>query len=106
MEHTKRAGENYVKEFTHKHFIIRSNWVYGKGGNNFVNRVLEVAEQGKTLSVAGDQFGSPTSAKDLARMILYLISTNEYGTLSCNLQWSLQSLRICSGDLEIVREKR
>ena len=36
---SKRAGENYVKEFTHKHFIIRSNWVYGKGGNNFVNRV-------------------------------------------------------------------
>ena len=34
---SKRAGENYVKEFTHKHFIIRSNWVYGKGGNNFVN---------------------------------------------------------------------
>ena len=30
---SKRAGENYVKEFTHKHFIIRSNWVYGKGGN-------------------------------------------------------------------------
>lgn len=42
---SKRAGENYVKEFTHKHFIIRSNWVYGKGGNNFVNRVLETAEK-------------------------------------------------------------
>ena len=36
---SKRAGENYVKEFTHKHFILRSNWVYGNG-NNFVNRVL------------------------------------------------------------------
>ena len=70
---SKRAGENYVKEFTHKHFIIRSNWVYGKGGNNFVNRVLETAEKGQALSVASDQFGSPTSAKDLARMILYLI---------------------------------
>ena len=34
---SKRAGENYVKEFTHKHFIIRSNWVYGHGGHNFVN---------------------------------------------------------------------
>ncbi len=43
---SKRAGENYVKEFTHKHFIIRSNWVYGKGGNNFVNRVLNAAEKG------------------------------------------------------------
>ena len=77
---SKRAGENYVKEFTHKHFIIRSNWVYGKDGHNFVNQVLEAAEKGNTLSVAADQFGSPTSAKDLARMILYLINTNEYGT--------------------------
>ena len=32
---SKRAGENYVKEFTHKHFVVRSNWVYGEG-NNFV----------------------------------------------------------------------
>lgn len=77
---SKRAGENYVKEFTHKHFIVRSNWVYGKYGHNFVNQVLEAAEKGNTLSVAADQFGSPTSAKDLARMILYLINTNEYGT--------------------------
>ena len=77
---SKRAGENYVKEFTHKHFIIRSNWVYGHKGNNFVNRVLEAADKGNPLSVASDQFGSPTSAEDLAKMILYLISTNEYGT--------------------------
>ena len=77
---SKRAGENYVKEFTHKHFIIRSNWVYGHQGNNFVNRVLEAADKGISLSVASDQLGSPTSAKDLARMIIYLIGTNEYGT--------------------------
>ena len=36
---SKRAGENYVKEFTHKHFVVRSNWVYGRG-NNFVNKVF------------------------------------------------------------------
>lgn len=76
---SKRAGENYVKEFTHKHFIVRSSWVYGKG-NNFVNKVLDAAQKGKTLSVASDQIGSPTSAKDLARIILHLIKTNEYGT--------------------------
>lgn len=75
---SKRAGENYVKEFTHKHFIIRSNWVYGKG-NNFVNKLLE-ADDGEEMAIASDQFGSPTSAKDLARIILYLIYTNEYGT--------------------------
>ena len=71
---SKCAGENYVKEFTHKHFIIRSNWVFGKG-NNFVNRVLEAADQGRALAVAEDQYGSPTSAKDLARIILHLIRT-------------------------------
>lgn len=76
---SKRAGENYVKEFTHKHFIVRSNWVYGKG-NNFVNKILEAADNQDSLSVASDQFGSPTSAKDLAKLILYLIKTNEYGT--------------------------
>ena len=82
---SKCAGENYVKEFTHKHFIIRSNWVFGKG-NNFVNRVLEAADQGRALAVAEDQYGSPTSAKDLARIILHLIRTNEYGTYHATCQ--------------------
>lgn len=75
---SKKAGEDYVKEFTHKHFIIRSNWVYGKNGNNFVNQFLNCQES--VINVANDQLGSPTSAKDLARAILYLIKTNEYGT--------------------------
>ena len=82
---SKRAGENYVKEFTHKHFILRSNWVYGNG-NNFVNRVLHATDTKDELLVASDQFGSPTSAKDLARIILYLIQTNEYGTYHATCQ--------------------
>ena len=76
---SKLAGERYVKEFTYKHFIIRSTWVYGLG-NNFINQLLEKVDQGETLSIAGDQFGSPTSAKELARFVLHLIQTNEYGT--------------------------
>lgn len=82
---SKRAGENYVKEFTHKHFVVRSNWVYGSG-NNFVNNVLAAAKEGRELPVASDQFGSPTSAKDLARLILHLIKTNEYGTYHVTCQ--------------------
>lgn len=82
---SKRAGENYVKEFTHKHFVVRSNWVYGRG-NNFVNKVLEAAENQTPLALASDQFGSPTSAKDLARLILHLITTNEYGTYHATCQ--------------------
>ena len=76
---SKRAGENYVKEFTHKHFIIRSSWVYGNG-DNFVNRVLKAAEKRELFAVPVGEIGAPTSAKDLARIILHLIETNEYGT--------------------------
>lgn len=82
---SKRAGENYVKEFTHKHFVVRSNWVYGRG-NNFVNKILEAAKNQTPLALASDQFGSPTSAKDLARLILHLIKTNEYGTYHATCQ--------------------
>ncbi|MGN1377605.1 MAG: dTDP-4-dehydrorhamnose reductase [Dorea sp.] len=104
---SKRAGENYVKEFTHKHFIVRSNWVYGNG-NNFVKRVLEAAKSQKTLAVASDQFGSPTSAKDLAKIILYLIGTNEYGTYHatckgvCNrYEFAQEILKLAGENIEL-----
>lgn len=76
---SKLAGENYVKEFTYKHFIVRSTWVYGKG-DNFVLDFLKKADSGEKLSIASDQFGSPTSAAELARFLLHLIHTSEYGT--------------------------
>ena len=101
---SKRAGENYVKEFTHKHFIIRSNWVYGEG-NNFVTRVLDAADQGKPLAVASDQFGSPTSAKDLARIILYLIRTNEYGTYHATCKGTCNRSEFANEILRIAGKK-
>ena len=105
---SKRAGENYVKEFTHKHFIIRSNWVYGKGGRNFVNALLKSAETDKEVSIPTDQFGSPTSALDLARIILHLIHTNEYGTYhatckgKCSrMEFAQEILRLAGKDLKL-----
>lgn len=76
---SKYAGENYVKEFTEKHFIIRSNWIYGKG-KNFVTDLLKNVSDKQTLLIASDQFGSPTWANDLAKMLIELAKTNEYGT--------------------------
>ena len=66
---SKLAGEGYVKEFTNKHFIIRSNWVYGDG-ENFVKKFLAKVDRGENLSIAADQFASPTSARELAKFIL------------------------------------
>ena len=76
---SKLAGENYVKEFTSKHFIVRSTWVYGKG-STFITNFLQRAEAGGEIAVASDQFGSPTSANELARFLLHLVHTSEYGT--------------------------
>ena len=99
---SKRAGENYVKEFTHKHFVVRSNWVYGEG-NNFVNNVLAAAKEGRELPVASDQFGSPTSAKDLARLILHLIKTNEYGTYHVTCQGVCSRYEFAQEILKLAR---
>lgn len=76
---SKLAGENYVKEFTYKHFIVRSTWVYGNG-QNFIHDFLQKVEKKEPLSIAADQFGSPTSANELARFLLHLVHTSEYGT--------------------------
>ena len=82
-------------------------WQYGNG-NNFVNRVLHAADTKDELLIASDQFGSPTSAKDLAKMIMYLISTNEYGTyhVTCRgvcsrYEFAQEILKLAGKDIEL-----
>lgn len=76
---SKEYGELFVKEFTVKHFIIRSSWVYGNG-ENFVTYILNKAKNNEVLKIAEDQISSPTSAKELAKFILFIINTSKYGT--------------------------
>lgn len=75
---TKLAGENFVKEFAKDYFIIRTAWLYGDG-KNFVKTMLRLAETNDKVRVVGDQFGTPTSAAELAKMIAYLLPTENYG---------------------------
>lgn len=75
---TKLAGEQFVTQFAEKYFIIRTAWLYGEG-KNFVKTMLMLSESKDTLSVVKDQYGSPTSTKELAKMIQYLIPTENYG---------------------------
>ena len=76
---TKLEGENFVKEFAKKHFILRTAWLYGDG-KNFVKTMLALAENHDELNVVCDQVGTPTSAVELANMIHYLEGTENYGT--------------------------
>ena len=75
---TKYAGEEMVKQFADKFFIIRTAWLYGDG-KNFVKTMLSLAETRDEVSVVGDQIGSPTSALELARCIRALEPTENYG---------------------------
>lgn len=75
---TKLAGENFVKEFARDYFIIRTAWLYGDG-KNFVKTMLRLSETNDKVRVVRDQFGSPTSALELAKAIAYLLPTDNYG---------------------------
>lgn len=75
---TKLAGENFVKEFSSRHYIVRTAWLYGDG-KNFVKTMLRLSETNEKVRVVMDQVGSPTSAGELAKAIAYLLPTENYG---------------------------
>ena len=75
---TKLAGENFVKEFSDRHFIVRTAWLYGDG-KNFVKTMLRLSETHDKVRVVRDQVGSPTSTVELAKAIAYLLPTENYG---------------------------
>ena len=75
---SKLAGEMYVREFSNRWFILRTAWMYGEG-KNFVRTMLRLAETHDEITVVNDQFGSPTSAAELARVIHRLEPTECFG---------------------------
>ncbi|SFA57969.1 dTDP-4-dehydrorhamnose reductase [Anoxybacillus pushchinoensis] len=76
---SKLAGEQFVRDLHSKFFIVRTSWVYGKHGNNFVKTMLKLAQERDELMVVHDQIGCPTYTVDLANCILELIQTEKYG---------------------------
>ena len=80
---SKFLGENYVKEFCSKYFIVRTSWLYGYKGKNFVRTMVNLGKNHKEITVVDDQRGNPTNAEDLAHHILKLIPTEEYGIYHC-----------------------
>ena len=75
---TKLAGERFVQEFSDRHYILRTAWLYGDG-HNFVRTMLRLSDTHEEVSVVDDQHGSPTSAAELARIIAGLMGTGNYG---------------------------
>lgn len=80
---TKLLGEEYVKSLCSRWFIVRTSWLYGRTGNNFVRTIVRVAKEKGALKVVNDQLGNPTNAEDLAHHILSLATTKEFGLYHC-----------------------
>ena len=76
---TKYEGEETAK-INPKHFIVRTSWVFGINGNNFVKTMLKLSKTQKEINVVSDQFGSPTYTVDLARLLVDMSLTEKYGT--------------------------
>ncbi|MED3865133.1 dTDP-4-dehydrorhamnose reductase [Priestia megaterium] len=76
---SKLAGEQFVRDLHSKFFIVRTSWVYGKHGANFVKTMLKLGEERKELSVVSDQIGCPTYTLDLANSILEIVASEKYG---------------------------
>ena len=75
---TKLQGEQNIIELLPEHYIIRTAWLYGKSGNNFVSTMLRLMNEKDNLKVVNDQRGSPTYAVDLAKAVLRIIQLDNH----------------------------
>lgn len=70
---SKFLGEQVVIHSKAKAIIIRTSWLYSSYGSNFVKTMIRLGKEKKSLNVVGDQFGSPTYARDLAKACIQII---------------------------------
>ena len=80
---SKALGEKYAMSFCKRSFVVRTSWLYGYIGKNFVKTVRRVIKANGGIGVVCDQRGNPTNANDLAHHLLKLAVTEEYGIYHC-----------------------
>jgi dTDP-4-dehydrorhamnose reductase len=76
----KLAGEDLVRNGNPRHYVVRSAWIYGDGGKNFISQMPRLVGEGKPIRAVDDQRSSPTFAPDLAAAIVRLVGSERYGT--------------------------
>jgi len=76
---SKLAGEEAVKKYLNNYYILRTSWVFGQNGNNFVKTILRLASERDSLNIVSDQIGSPTYTVDLAKLLSQMALSKKYG---------------------------
>jgi len=99
---SKLEGEQRVRDANPWHFIVRSAWIYGKGGKNFLSKLPELAEGSESITAVVDQTGSPTFAPDLAEAIADLADTENYGTYHIVNEGTCTFAEFCEAAVEIL----
>jgi dTDP-4-dehydrorhamnose reductase len=100
---SKLAGEWYVQHLLTRFYIVRTSWVYARGGGKFPDKILELAARQPALSVVRDEIGSPTYVPDLAQALAQLVETEQYGIYhlvnagACSrYEWAVEILRLAN----------
>lgn len=107
---SKLAGEENVRATNPLHFIVRTSWLYGRHGKNFVDTMLNISKNQKVIKVVNDQFGCPTWTRDLANGIKRLIEEGcDYGTYQiCGAgvvtwyEFAKEIFKISGVDVEVI----
>ena len=76
---TKLEGEEAVRQALDRYFIVRTAWVFGLNGSNFIKTMINAGKKHDTVRVVNDQIGTPTYTKDLARLLADMCETDKYG---------------------------
>ena len=111
---SKLKGEEAIKKVLKKYFILRTGWLYGRHGRNFVENILEKAKREKVLRIVNDQVGSPTYTKDLAKALgvlvdkiltTYNLQLTTYGIYHVSNSGSVSWYRYAKEILRLVKSK-
>lgn len=106
---SKYRAEVAIEKTLEKYFIVRISWVFGINGHNFIKTMLRLAESHDTITVVNDQIGSPTYTEDLARLLVDMIQTEEYGIYHASnegycswYEFAVEIFKIAGIDVNVV----
>ncbi len=96
---SKLAGEKAIREAGGKYLILRTSWVYGPHGNNFLRTMLRLGRERDSVKIVDDQFGAPTSSMELARATRTIVDSVLAGRFGPVDDWAGLYHMTCSGSV-------